>query len=122
MSDHPGSKPGFHDEFSELHHDPLIRALHVVIRLCVKVMALLMVLVILWGVADVAYVFYNSLVAPPFMLLNVSNIFHIFGAFMVVLIAIASVVLALGVTYWLIGQAGQMLTEPFAKNTTLEAP
>jgi uncharacterized membrane protein (DUF373 family) len=141
-----------HYELSEEHHDPLIRMLHRVISLCVRVLALFMVLVIIWGVIDVGYVMYQSLISPPFMLLDVGDIFRIFGAFMVVLIAIeifinirlylgsstlpiklvvatalmaiarkviildlentpptyvfaiATVVLALGVTYWLIAK------------------
>ncbi len=141
-----------HYELSEAHHDPLIRSLHRVIGVCIKLLAILMVAVIMWGVLDVCYVLYNSLMEPPLLLLDVGDIFEIFGAFMVVLIAIeifinirlylgsstlpiklviatalmaiarkviildldntsstyvfaiAAVVLALGVTYWLIGK------------------
>ena len=77
-----------HQELSVDHHDPLIRGLHQIIRVCVKVLAILMTLVIIWGVADVFYVFYTRLFTPPVMLLNVSDIFAIFAAFMVVLIAV----------------------------------
>lgn len=141
-----------HDELPEEHEDPLIRRLHVVIRYAIKLLAVLMVLVIIWGVLDVIYVLYSKFVAPPVMLFQVSDIFVIFGAFMVVLIAveifinirlylgtnvlpirlviatalmaiarkviildietisaeemlaIAAVVLALGVTHWLVGK------------------
>ncbi len=141
-----------HDELPEEHEDPLIRRLHVVIRYAIKLLAVLMVLVIIWGVLDVVYVLYSKFVAPPVMLFQVSDIFVIFGAFMVVLIAveifinirlylgtnvlpirlviatalmaiarkviildietisaeemlaIAAVVLALGVTHWLVGK------------------
>ena len=79
---------GMHEELSVEHHDPLIRSLHVVIRICVKFLAVLMVAVIIFGVADVCYVLYSRLSAPPVMLLNISDIFKVFGAFMVVLIAI----------------------------------
>ena len=79
---------GMHEELSREHHDPLIRFLHGVIRVCIKALAVLMALVILWGVIDVAWVMYQRLSAPPVMLLNVSDIFAVFGAFMVVLIAI----------------------------------
>ena len=122
-----------------------------------------MVFVILFGVADVIYVLYSRLMAPPFMLLDVSDIFKVFSAFMVVLIAIeifinirlylgsntlpiklvlatalmaiarkvivldlastdaiyvfgiAAVVLALGVTYWLVGKT----TSYFASSSTV---
>ncbi|MCK9606562.1 MAG: phosphate-starvation-inducible PsiE family protein [Methylomonas sp.] len=68
--------------------DGLINALHVVIHFAVKVMAVLMTLVILWGVADVFYVIYQRLMAAPFMLLTVTDILAVFGSFLSVLIAI----------------------------------
>jgi uncharacterized membrane protein (DUF373 family) len=77
-----------HDELPQEHEDPLIRQLHRVIRFAVKVLSVLMVVVIIWGVIDVIYVLYNRLMTPPFMLFEVSDIFAIFSAFMVVLIAI----------------------------------
>ena len=159
MSDTKWRDHDMHEELSIEHHDPLIRLLHVVIRFCVKLLALLMVVVILLGVADVCYVLYSRLAAPPVMLLNVSDIFKIFGAFMVVLIAIeifinirlylgsstlpiklvigtalmaiarkvivldlanttsiyvfaiAAVVLALGVAYWLVGKTSKIMMQ-----------
>ncbi len=162
MSEVRDTAEGMHEELSAQHHDPLIRSLHKTIRVCVKVLAALMTIVIILGVADVCYVMYQRLMAPPFLFLNVSDIFAIFAAFMVVLIAIeifinirlylgsntlpiqlviatalmaiarkvivldltnttsiyvfaiATVVLALGIAYWLVGHtsriAGQSLT------------
>jgi uncharacterized membrane protein (DUF373 family) len=155
MSQREKGGGNIHEELSTEHHDPLIRSLHITIRICVKVLAVLMVLVIILGVADVCYVLYSRLSAPPAMLLSVSDIFKIFGAFMVVLIAIeifinirlylgsstlpiklvigtalmaiarkvivldlqnttpiyvfaiAAVVLALGIAYWLVGRTSQ---------------
>ena len=152
MSQDKNNADQMHHELSTMHHDPLIRALHKVITVCVRLLAILMVLVIIWGVFDVGYVLYTRLTAPPMFLLSVGDIFAIFGAFMVVLIAIeifinirlylgsstlpiklviatalmaiarkviildlnntssmyvfaiAAVVIALGVTYWLIGK------------------
>lgn len=77
-----------HDEFSQSHQDPLIRFLHRVIRFAIQILAILMVLVILWGVTDVVYVIYQKLMTPPMFILDVGDIFQIFGAFMVVLIAV----------------------------------
>ncbi|SEN42091.1 phosphate-starvation-inducible PsiE family protein [Halomonas caseinilytica] len=77
-----------HDELPEEHVDPLIGILHRVIRIGVKILAVLMVLVILWGIFDVIYVLYQQLASPPYLLLEVGDIFRLFGAFMVVLIAI----------------------------------
>ena len=68
--------------------DPLIRVLAISIRYAVRILAVLMVLVIWWGVADVAYVLYERVSSHPFYLLNISDIFATFGAFMAVLIAI----------------------------------
>ena len=48
-----------------------------------------MTLVILWGVADVVYVMWQKLLlSEPRYLLTVGDIFNLFGAFLVVLIAI----------------------------------
>ncbi|ATJ82477.1 phosphate-starvation-inducible PsiE family protein [Halomonas beimenensis] len=77
-----------HDELPEEHEDPLIGILHRIIRVGVKVLAVLMVGVIIWGIFDVVYVLYQQLIQPPFLLLEVGDIFRLFGAFMVVLIAI----------------------------------
>lgn len=77
-----------HNELATDHDDPLIRFLHIVIRFSVKVLAVLMVFVIIWGIGDVIYVLYQRLQTPPYFLLNINDIFQTFGAFMAVLIAI----------------------------------
>ena len=68
--------------------DPLIRRLTILIRYAVRILAVLMALVIWWGVADVVYVLYERISSHPYYLLNISDIFATFGAFMAVLIAI----------------------------------
>ena len=151
----PDEKPDFTDEhggFARGQTDPLIRVLHTIIQYAVRVLAILMVLVILWGIGDVVWILYQKLNEPPVMLLNIGDILQTFGAFLAVLIAIeifinitvylredvihvklvvatalmavarkvivfdfkeigyeyvvatAAVVLALGVTYWLIAK------------------
>ncbi len=77
-----------HEEIPEDHTDPLIRALHRVIRVAVRFLAFLMVLVILWSIADVVYVLYQKMKTPPYFLLDVGDILETFAAFMAVLIAI----------------------------------
>jgi uncharacterized membrane protein (DUF373 family) len=47
-----------------------------------------MVFIIIFSIADVMYVFYQRLTAPPLFLLEVNDIFQLFGTVMVVLIAI----------------------------------
>ncbi len=70
------------------HEDPTIRFLHRIIRYAVKILAVLMVLVIVWGIGDVIYVLYQRLTQPPFLLLQINDILATFGAFLAVLIAI----------------------------------
>lgn len=77
-----------HQELPINHPDPLIGGMHRAIQWAVKGLAALMVLVIFLGLADVVYVLYQKLIAPPFLLLKINDIFYVFGAFMVVLIAI----------------------------------
>lgn len=79
-------EPG-HDLHLE-HEDATIRFLHRIIRIAVKVLAVLMVLVIVWGIGDVIYVLYQRLVEPPFLFLQINDIFATFGAFLAVLIGI----------------------------------
>jgi uncharacterized membrane protein (DUF373 family) len=79
-------EPG-HDLHLE-HEDATIRFLHRIIRMAVKILAVLMVLVIVWGIGDVIYVLYQRLAKPPFLLLQINDILATFGAFLAVLIAI----------------------------------
>ena len=69
-------------------NDPLLKNLQFVIRLSVRLLAVIMTLIILWGVFDVAYVIYKRLIAPPLFLLTISDILATFGAFIAVMIAI----------------------------------
>ncbi len=77
-----------HEELPENHSDPMLRVLHITIRFAIRILALLMVLVIYWSIADVVYVLYMKLSTPPYFLLDVEDILQTFGAFMVVLIAV----------------------------------
>ena len=65
-----------------------VSRLQSVIHVAVKILAVLMVVVILFGVADVVYVLYTRLNAHPYYLIEISDILATFGAFMAVLIAI----------------------------------
>lgn len=81
---------GSSEEFglSSFRDDVLVHGLSKVIRVAVRVLAIIMTFVIVWGVLDVLWVLYERLVAPPFMLLEITDILATFGAFMAVLIAI----------------------------------
>ncbi|MBT8362314.1 MAG: phosphate-starvation-inducible PsiE family protein [Deltaproteobacteria bacterium] len=59
-----------------------------VIHLCLKSLGLLMILVIIFGVIDVAWTIYHRLNSEPRFILTMGDILMTFGAFMVVLIAI----------------------------------
>lgn len=80
-----------HDQDNHLdpeHRDPLIGVMNRVIRHGIRVLAGLMVLVILWCIADVVLVLYEKLSTPPIMLLQLQDIFVVFAAFLAVLIAV----------------------------------
>lgn len=86
LDPHSGHEPG-HDLHLE-HEDATIRFLHRIIRVAVKILAVLMVFVIIWGIGDVIFVLYQRLKEPPFLLLQINDILATFGAFLAVLIAI----------------------------------
>lgn len=87
-SDKPKAVETVHQELPSDHPDPLFRVLHKIIRTAVRVLAVIMVFVIIWGIGDVLYVIYERLTTPPVFLLNINDIFYSFGAFMAVLIAV----------------------------------
>jgi uncharacterized membrane protein (DUF373 family) len=59
-----------------------------IIHLCLKLLGILMILVIIFGVIDVAWTIYQRFVAEPRFILTMGDVLATFGAFMVVLIAI----------------------------------
>lgn len=79
-----------HEEtgMEDFDNDPVIRMSHAAIRQAVRVLAVLMVFVILWGVLDVVWMLYTRLATEPIFLLDISDILAVFGAFLAVLIAI----------------------------------
>ncbi|WP_299873674.1 phosphate-starvation-inducible PsiE family protein [uncultured Cocleimonas sp.] len=77
-----------HDELPVDHEIPLIAWLNKAIRAAMSILAILMVLVIFWGVADVVFVLYEKLLSPPLFILEASDILKLFGAFLMVLIGV----------------------------------
>ena len=59
-----------------------------IIHLCLKSLAILMIVVIIFGVIDVGWTIYQRFVAAPRFILTMGDVLATFGAFMVVLIAI----------------------------------
>jgi uncharacterized membrane protein (DUF373 family) len=68
--------------------DAMINVLHHIIRGAVRVLAVLMVVTILWGVIDVIMVLYGQVLRPSFEDFQVREIIVTFGSFLAVLIAI----------------------------------
>lgn len=68
--------------------EPLIKNLNVIVRYCVRMLAILMTIVIIMGVVDVGWILYQKLLAEPVWILTISDMLAAFGAFMAVLIAI----------------------------------
>lgn len=76
------------EELSLEHEDRFITFLHHAIRGALRVIAVLMVFVIFWGVVDVVFIIYQQLILPSVEQLAVRDIVATFGAFLAVLIAI----------------------------------
>lgn len=83
-----GKKKNIHDELSLEDEDKFIVFLHAMIRLGVKALAFLMMLTVLWCVLDVVVVIYKEILSQSIMTLGKSEILHVFGSFMIVLIAV----------------------------------
>lgn len=81
-------KKNCHEELSLDQEDKFIFFLHSMIRFAVKVLALLMMLTVLWCVWDVVIVIYKELLSQPITSLDKAEILHVFGSFMIVLIAV----------------------------------
>jgi uncharacterized membrane protein (DUF373 family) len=72
----------------KIENEPLINHLGNAVHHAVRVLAVMMTLVILWGVIDVGVVLFKEIITPPYGLLSINDILSIFGAFLAVLIAI----------------------------------
>lgn len=72
----------------KIDNEPLINQLGKVVHIAVRVLAVLMTLVIVWGVIDVGLILFKEITTKPYGLLNISDILSVFGAFLAVLIAI----------------------------------
>ncbi|MGV7229979.1 MAG: BLUF domain-containing protein [Nitrospirales bacterium] len=77
------------EELSLDEEDRFMKILHHTIRGAVKVLAVLMVFTILWGVLDVVYILYQQLLAPTFTTFSIRDIVPIFSSSLAPIIAIA---------------------------------
>jgi len=77
-----------HEELPAKHDDAFISLLHKSIRLNVRVLALMMSLVVLWGTIDLAIDLYEKWISPPILLITMPEILGTFAGFLTILIAI----------------------------------
>lgn len=82
------TEPGGHGNEHGPLDDFLLGKLEIVIRLCVRILAVLMTVAIIFGVIDVVYLMHSFAMSPPYFVLKISDILELFGAFLAVLIAI----------------------------------
>jgi uncharacterized membrane protein (DUF373 family) len=78
-----------HEELSLDEEDRLMNILHRTIRWAVKVLAVLMVFTILWGVVDVVYILYQKLILPTFTTFTIRDITQIFSFSLAPIVAMA---------------------------------
>lgn len=88
MSDESKENQSIHVELDPEHEDVIVRMCNRLIRHGVRVMSVLMLVVIALAIADAGFTVYQKLVAPPVMILEVSDLLTVFSAVLVVLIAI----------------------------------
>jgi len=75
------------DEFGN-PEDLQVRIIKRIVHAAVRILAGMMVVVIILGVIDVAYLLHQKAMAPPRFILTINDILATFGAFIAVLIAI----------------------------------
>ncbi|MBE7438251.1 MAG: phosphate-starvation-inducible PsiE family protein [Spirochaetales bacterium] len=75
------------DEFGN-PDDLQVRIIKKIVHAAVRILAAMMVVVIILGVIDVAYLLHQKAMAPPRFILTINDILATFGAFIAVLIAI----------------------------------
>ncbi|MBU2490691.1 MAG: phosphate-starvation-inducible PsiE family protein [Proteobacteria bacterium] len=90
MNEEPGPRKGWRNHFhiALKGRERFVPVLHASILFAVRGLALLMTLVIFWGVLDVVWLIYERAVTPPVGILRLDDLLDIFGSFLVVLIAI----------------------------------
>lgn len=67
---------------------PAINWLQKLLLVGIKILAIMMAMVIFWGIIDVGFILYDRAVNPPFLFINIEDFLGIFGSFLAVLIAI----------------------------------
>lgn len=81
-------QPQPHESLVRGSRDPLIRILNKIVVCAVKILAVMMVLVIVWALADVIVHLFRQMTASFASAFNVENLIGLLGAFLAVLVAI----------------------------------
>ena len=88
MSETDPTKQGRHVELDPAHEDQIVRISNLVIRQGIRALSIIMVVVIIFAIMDTAYTFVIKMISPPTFVLEVSDLLDVFGAVLVVLIAV----------------------------------
>lgn len=79
---------GLEESLVNKDSDPYIRFLNRIVLLCVKALAFLIVIVLLWGLVDVVVHIYNQSVAAPMGRFDTDELLETLGSFLAVLIVV----------------------------------
>lgn len=69
-------------------NDKLLNFLHLIITFTLRILAILVTIMIFWGVMDVCYMLYEQAIHSFIGTENIDSMFHLFAAFLAVLIGI----------------------------------
>ncbi len=72
----------------KIDQESVINSMGHIIHYAVRALAVLMTLVILWGVIDVGRILFLQIITPPYGLMDMQDILSVFSSFLAVLIAI----------------------------------
>lgn len=88
MSEPDPTKHDQHVELDLAHEDRIVRTSNLLIRQGIRLLSIVMVVVIFFAIMDTAYTFVIKMISPPMFVLEVSDLLDVFGAVLVVLIAV----------------------------------
>ena len=78
MTEQTQERAPTHVELDPNHEDTIVRFCNLMIRQGVRAMSVLMLLIILFAIIDAAFTTYQKVVAPPVMILEVSDLLAVF--------------------------------------------
>jgi len=75
-------------EISKVRESKFLESLNSIITLCVKCLAVFMVLIIVLGVVDVALNLYYHMITPPYFMLDMNKYLEVLGSFLAVMVGL----------------------------------